>query len=70
MKPEDVDVLDAIMGHICVNYQTAIQSGLEIKDWLKRQVDGVILFTTDPPRGLAMLQEGLQQEADYLRELL
>ena len=45
-------------------------TGRELPAWLQKQQDGIYQIETDPARGIAILKEGLQDEADHLEGLL
>jgi hypothetical protein len=59
-----------IIGDTVRHYEEAHACGMQIPEWLQKQVDGIYTMETDPVRGMATFADGLQSEADYLWEIL
>ena len=70
LTERDKAAFHRIMGDTVQHYADAIHQGREIPAWLQKQHDAVMLTESDPVRGIALLVDGLRDEADHLKELL
>jgi len=52
------------------NYASYKNRGVPVPAWLQKQVDAIMVMETDSVRGMAMFIDGLQDERDYLDELM
>ena len=56
--------------YIVLRYLYLKENHRDTPSWLSKQVKGIWLMATDRTGGTYLLKEGLQEERDYITELL
>jgi hypothetical protein len=55
---------------ITLDYLWRKENRRPIPAWLTKQIKGIWMITTKPDDGIILLKEGLQDQRDYITELL
>jgi len=63
-------MMDETIKSITLDYLYRRENRRDVPAWLSKQVKGIWLMATDRTGGTYLLKEGLQEERDYITELL
>ena len=55
---------------IATEHKRRTENNLKVPGWLQKQAGGIRLIPDDSSRGIQLLIDGLQDEYDYMGELL
>ena len=55
---------------IATRYSDMITNDREVPPFLKKQADGIFLMADDFDRGITLIIDGLQDESDYLGDMI